>query len=117
MTKACAAYGCTTRGEKGVHMYQFPLQKKELLAKWLVAMRRKDFAPSAHAALCEKYFEEGDFWPPTASGMKKLRPGTVPSKFDFPAHLQTKARQKRAPPKVRGLPPVKKRKVSGMKYV
>ena len=38
----CTAYGCTNRRVKGsgVKFHRFPLQIKELSAKWIAAMKR-----------------------------------------------------------------------------
>ena len=47
MGKACSAYGCTKRCKKGEHFYRFPMKNKELLDKWVIAMKRTNFTPES----------------------------------------------------------------------
>ena len=50
MVTTIAAYGCYNRGEKGstVKFHKFPsIKRADLRKKWTLAMKRKDFSPSA----------------------------------------------------------------------
>ena len=61
MVRSCSAYGCTTHdtAENGVFFYRIPLRRDKWLL-WLNAMRRKNFDPPVHAAICSKHFLGGE---------------------------------------------------------
>ena len=83
---------------------RFPLERPELLRKWLIALRRKDWTPSKSERICEKHFLPTDYtYPPSlpfsqSLYRKRLKPDAVPSCFNFPRHLQ------KAPVKERPIP-------------
>ena len=58
MINSCAAYDCTNRRVKGSSMkfHRFPLQNKELCAKWIAAMKRDQFIPTENSHLCGDHF-------------------------------------------------------------
>ena len=50
----CVAWGCSNRSMKGsgLKFHRFPLKNMDLLKKWIVAMRREDFAPTSYSRIC-----------------------------------------------------------------
>ena len=64
MGTTCAAYGCTNRGKKGstVRFHKFPsIKRADLRKKWTLAMKRKDFSPSASTTVCSDHFSSQDY--------------------------------------------------------
>ncbi|XP_072232581.1 THAP domain-containing protein 6-like [Leuresthes tenuis] len=96
----CAAFGCSSRSEKGVRMYGFP-KDTERRKKWLAQVRRSNLTiPSAYnnRKLCVAHFEEGQFTT-TKKGKVRLRADAVPTLF---AHRPKPRRRK--DPAVRSTP-------------
>ncbi len=86
MGKSCCAVGCTNRYSKGsgIHFYRFP-RDEERRAKWVVAVARKNWAPSEHSWICSAHF---------VCGLKSddpLSPDYVPSVF---AHTKSPAKRR-----------------------
>ena len=86
------------------NLFRFPLQKPELLQRWLNAMRRADWSPSKYSVLCEKHFKQedyviGEIQSTSAVNLSKkyLRADAVPSVFNFPMHLQTENKKRKSP--------------------
>jgi THAP domain len=73
---------------------RFPLKNKELLSKWITAMRRDKWKPSSHDVLCSEHFEQTCFR--FYSCQVRLREDAVPSVFSFPQHLHKTSKQRRA---------------------
>ena len=73
---------------------RFPLRNKELLKKWIIAVRRKTWKPSNASFLCSKHYAPDFFYNSPIQFVqvnghrRKLRPSSVPSLFKFPKHLQ-----------------------------
>lgn len=123
MVKACCAWGCTHRYKKrngynsegridDCTFFSFPLKNKELCKKWITAIRREDFTPSAYTYICSCHFLPEHY---NDDGLRRrLKKDAVPSVFSFPEHLQKKAtprrKLKRAGPSSCGIS--KRRKIS-----
>jgi len=67
--------------------YRFPIKKPQLLSKWVRAVRRESWTPTQHSMLCSEHFEQSDFEGGTQT-LRRLKADALPSKFNFPAHLQ-----------------------------
>ena len=64
---------------------RFPLDNKDLLTKWLQAMRREKWSPTKYERICEKDFLAGDYHlPPALNDF-----GLGNRHLNFPAHLKT----------------------------
>uniref|UniRef100_A0A8D0GW28 THAP domain containing 6 n=1 Tax=Sphenodon punctatus TaxID=8508 RepID=A0A8D0GW28_SPHPU len=96
MVKSCSAVGCASRclpnsKLKGLTFHVFPTYDKAK-RKWVLAMKRLDvnsagiWEPKKADVLCSRHFKKADF--DTRGPNTKLKPGVVPSIFDFPSHLQ-----------------------------
>ncbi|XP_028929457.1 THAP domain-containing protein 6 [Ornithorhynchus anatinus] len=96
MVKCCSAVGCASRclpnsKLKGLTFHVFPTDEKAK-RKWVLAMKRLDvnaagiWEPKKGDVLCSRHFEKADF--DRSAPNVKLKPGVVPSVFDFPPHLQ-----------------------------
>ena len=83
----CSAYGCSRKFNKNdnIRFHSFPLKDKQLLKKWLAAMRRDDFLPTQHSRICGQHFLPTDYYYP---GSPMLQKTAVPTLFNFPVHLQ-----------------------------
>ena len=83
MVKSCVACGCTNRFKKnsGISIFEFPLKQPELLQKWLVAMKRKNFKPTKHSYLCSDHFLTTDY--NNNSKRCHLKPGVFLTVFKF----------------------------------
>lgn len=65
--------------------YRFP-NDPNLRRRWILATKRKDFIPSKNSSLCSDHFEESDF---EIGGLRRqLKPGVIPSLFDFTPHFK-----------------------------
>lgn len=74
----------------------------DLKKKWLIAMKRDQWAPTPSSMLCSKHFKEEDYDCSGWSSMKKLKADdAVPSIFDFPSHLVLVEKKARPGPKRR----------------
>lgn len=69
---------------------RFPLRNKNLLAKWLAAVRRKNWQPTASSVLCSDHFTPDCFRYYTLN--RHLREDAVPTIFEFPEHMQSAAK-------------------------
>uniref|UniRef100_A0A3Q1FHH0 THAP domain-containing protein 6-like n=1 Tax=Acanthochromis polyacanthus TaxID=80966 RepID=A0A3Q1FHH0_9TELE len=90
MPAHCAAYKCkvrrTTETRKlGITFHRFP-RDYGLRRKWEVALRREGFAANDESVLCSNHFQPDEF--DRAGQICRLRPGVIPSVFNFPAHLR-----------------------------
>lgn len=66
--------------------FSFP-KNKQLLKKWIAAVRRKDWNPTKHSRLCSFHFTADSYDTSGWSSVPKLKSDAVPTIFDFPAHL------------------------------
>ena len=96
MVVSCCANNCSNRFAKDQlpHFHSFP-KCKELREKWVIAIRRVNLKPNSHTKICGEHFLPEDYVVPGSSYLKK---NSIPSKFDFPQHLQ-KVKKERKPPK------------------
>ncbi|XP_070251047.1 THAP domain-containing protein 6 isoform X1 [Myotis yumanensis] len=101
MVKCCSAIGCASRclpnsKLKGLTFHVFPTDEN-VKRKWVLAMKRLDvnaagfWEPKKGDVLCSRHFKKTDF--DRSAPNIKLKPGVVPSIFDFPPHLQGKREQ------------------------
>ena len=63
MVLSCFAYACTARDtadtrERGIKFYVFPSDEQRR-NKWISAIQRADFTPTAHSVLCSQHFAGG----------------------------------------------------------
>lgn len=74
-----------------VFFSRFPTDEN-LKRRWVLAMKRLDvnaagfWEPKKGDVLCSRHFKKTDF--DRSAPNIKLKPGVVPSIFDFPPHLQ-----------------------------
>lgn len=86
----CAALNCTVKSGQGLSMYLFPKDPK-FRKIWTLRLKRDGFEPSEYSKLCERHFEKDQFAinPDVAYNVKfhlkskMLKPGAVPSVFDY----------------------------------
>ena len=90
MTRFCAAFDCSNSSdkteckEKNISFHRFPLKDSNRLKLWLIKLKRENFEPTEHSALCSEHFNDEDFENIAPSNKKRvLKPDTVPSKFSF----------------------------------
>ena len=59
-----------------------------MLTKWVNAVKRKDWKPSATSMLCFRHFTEDCYEQSGWRSTKKLKDTAVPTIFDFSEHSQ-----------------------------
>ncbi|KAK3879750.1 hypothetical protein Pcinc_015736 [Petrolisthes cinctipes] len=100
----CVAWKCSNRSDHckrdGKSFHTFPKDPKTR-RKWIHSLRLKNFTPSAHTVVCGDHFE--DICLDRTGQTTRLRKGSIPSMFDFPAHLLKKIKP-RKPPRQRSCP-------------
>ena len=98
--KSCVVFGCHhkagKKGSEGISFYRLPLKNKELLKKWLAALKTDSVPVNSNSRVCSAHFEGG----------KRTGMDDVPSVFSF-----SKAPPKRKAPAVRIAPPPKKKDI------
>ena len=67
-------------------VYRFPHSKPDLLAKWILAMRRDHWTPKSTDYICSVHFEKESLR--IYAQTVHLKEDAVPTLFSFPAHLQ-----------------------------
>ena len=102
MVNYCVAYEYKNKAEKdsSFSFHRFPHSNSELLAKWIQAMRRKDWQSTKNSFLCSEHFEPSWFviWPGKIG--RRLTPGAIPSIFPaFPEYLQKSTTKRKSPTK------------------
>ncbi|KAG5279745.1 hypothetical protein AALO_G00081140 [Alosa alosa] len=91
MPVSCIAYNCRSKREKGVGFHRFPHENPKLLKLWIAKLKWKDWTPSPNTMICSKHFEAKDV---DVTGFRpRLRPGAVPTIFDFPESIAIKPRK------------------------
>ncbi|KAK3891855.1 hypothetical protein Pcinc_004257 [Petrolisthes cinctipes] len=95
----CAAWKCRNRSDHckrdGKSFHKFPKDPKTRRA-WIHSLRLENFTPSAHTVVCGDHFE--DICLDRTGQTTRLREGSIPSIFDFPAHLRKKIKPRKPPP-------------------
>eukprot|EP00057_Strongylocentrotus_purpuratus_P001849 XP_003723332.1 PREDICTED: THAP domain-containing protein 2 [Strongylocentrotus purpuratus] len=91
----CAAFNCTNRLKKGsgITFHRFPKSGSALLKEWLVKMRRDKWIPNKYSTMCSIHFEEVCF--DRTGQTTRLREGSIPTIFNFSAHLKEKTKTKK----------------------
>jgi hypothetical protein len=77
-----------------VYIFRFPFKNKSLFFKWIAAMRRDKWQPSAADVICSEHFESHCFR--FYNSQARLKEDAVPSIFKFPLHLQKQVKVRRA---------------------
>ncbi|CAM5106529.1 unnamed protein product [Eretmochelys imbricata] len=96
MVKSCSAIGCASRclpnsKLRGLTFHVFPTDE-EAKRRWVLAMKRLDvnsagmWEPKKADVLCSRHFKKSDF--DTRGPNIRLKPGVIPSIFEFPSHFQ-----------------------------
>ena len=99
---SCKAYGCTNRWKTGSghSFHRTPVNKPDLLTKWISAIRRDNWKPKKDMYICRDHFTPDSFLPIKGLGRRKLKPNAVPSIFPkFPQHLQVSPKPNEGLPK------------------
>ena len=90
MVQSCVAYGCTNGQEKGsnIAFHRFPHSRPEYLAKWVQAIKRKNWKPMKNSFICSAHFEKSSYRDRPGKQGCRLKNDSVPSIFDFPKHCK-----------------------------
>ena len=87
MVKHCIAFGCQNRSSKAeckdLSWHSLPLSNKNLLAQWLVKLRRENTPVNKNSYVCSQHFEANCFIKPMGGQRIRLKPDSVPTKFIF----------------------------------
>ena len=78
MGKSCCTFEGTNRAKKGsgLSFYRFP-KEPDRCAKWIAAIRRKEWTPTSSSRLCSEHLVRG------AKSEDPLSPDYVPKIFSF----------------------------------
>ena len=95
---------CKTARTVGISFFSFP-KERHLRKAWIDKVKRRDWLPSAYSRLCAAHFEPGCFEKdPTVYrslgwdvGRQRLKPGAVPTIFDYSKSGDGGATNKREP--------------------
>ncbi|XP_066460849.1 uncharacterized protein [Eleutherodactylus coqui] len=72
------------------------MKDPDRLSKWVMAIRRKNWKPSASSRICSDHFTEKDYMLRPGAMVPRLRLDAVPSVFDgFPNHLKERLEKKK----------------------
>ena len=87
IVKHCLAYGCTNRSSKrackSLSWHLLPSKNKKRHAEWLVKIRRENTPVTKNSYLCSDHFSKECFIKPIGKKRKRLKRGSVPTKFSF----------------------------------
>lgn len=87
MVKHCIAFGCQNRSSKAeckdLSWHSLPLSNKNLLAQWLVKLRRENTPVNKNSYVCSQHFEANCFIKPMGGQRIRLKPDSVPTNFIF----------------------------------
>ncbi|XP_067667193.1 THAP domain-containing protein 3-like [Haliotis asinina] len=90
----CVAYGCyncenrkrNKRGQR-VSFHRLPFSDPDLLTKWIKAINRADLPLSNSTLLCSEHFEPSCLTRSLGGTRRRLKPGSVPTRFNFKEKL------------------------------
>ena len=87
MVKHCIAFGCQNRSSKAeckdLSWHLLPLSNRNLLAQWLLKLRRENTAVNKNSYVCSQHFEASCFIKPLGGQRIRLKPDSIPTKFIF----------------------------------
>ena len=87
MVKHFIAFGSQNRSSKAeckdLSWHSLPLSNKNLLAQWLVKLRRENTPVNKNSYVCSQHFEANCFIKPMGGQRIRLKPDSVPTKFIF----------------------------------
>ena len=87
MVRHCIAFGCQNRSSKAeckeLSWHLLPLSNKNLLAQWLVKLRRENTPVNKNSYVCSQHFEASCFIKPMGGQRIRLKPDSIPTKFIF----------------------------------
>ena len=87
MVRHCIAFGCQNRSSKAeckdLSWHFLSLSNKNLLAQWLVKLRRENTPVNKNSYVCSQHFEASCFIKPMGGQRIRLQPDSVPTKFIF----------------------------------
>ena len=86
MVTSCVAYNCTNQRKagSGISFHRFPHSNPDCLAKWINAIKRKDWRPNKESYICSDRFDAACFITIPGCVGRRLKPDAIPSKFAFP---------------------------------
>lgn len=73
---------------------RFPLKNKDLLEKWVKAVRLEGFTPTPHTVLCSQHFTP-DCYSESTLSRSRLKTDAVPTIFKFPSYYQKRSTKRR----------------------
>ncbi|GBN06669.1 hypothetical protein AVEN_117099-1 [Araneus ventricosus] len=115
----CSALGCYNAKEKAdcrtKTFFKFPLNNPELLKEWCAQIRREGFKPSYYSVLCSDHFEEDCFSQCPFTKRRILKPGSVPTQFQFRKKLSWSARARKVLPSTSSRTDVQDKQKDGTK--
>ncbi|XP_059802309.1 peroxynitrite isomerase THAP4-like [Hypanus sabinus] len=93
MPVSCSALDCKNRFKKGsgITFHRFPISRPDLMAKWLKAVARENWAPSPRATLCSDHFIKECF--EERNDRRHLKFSSVPTIFPPPKNKATGSRK------------------------
>ena len=87
MVRHCIAFGCKNRSSKAecrdLSWHLLPLSNKNLLAQWLLKLRRENTPVNKNSYVCSQHFEANCFIKPMGGQRIRLKPDSIPTKFIF----------------------------------
>ena len=87
MVRHCIAFGCQNRSSKAeckdLSWHLLPLSNKNLLAQWLVKLRRENTPVNKKSYVCSQHSEANCFIKPMGGQRIRLKPDSIPTKFIF----------------------------------
>ncbi|XP_071095100.1 THAP domain-containing protein 3-like [Haliotis cracherodii] len=99
----CVAYGCYNcenrkkpKPGKRVSFHRLPFSDPDLLTRWIKAINRADLPLSNSTLLCSEHFEPSCLTRSLGGTRRRLRPGSVPSRFNFDRKLSKPTTKKLA---------------------
>ncbi|KAM5192743.1 uncharacterized protein ACMZJ9_010754 [Mantella aurantiaca] len=98
MPMTCVAYGCNNHFFRGCgkQFFRFPMKDPIRLFKWVTAIRRKNWKPSASSRICSDHFTDNDYMLRPGAMVPRLRLDAVPTIFNgFPKHLKDRLEKKK----------------------